>query len=135
MEIEILKTKQIGYDMLVEFQLNNCILWGHNLVFEYKESDIKEYRRALKVEAELSVELVIQIKPINQVKSRGYLQNINSTHIECTAIIDEILDTDSFLCEIEGLGRVRVELEHHNKELEVGMLVEFVGSLEVVYAL
>lgn len=136
MKIELIKTKQNGYDKFVEFTLFGCdgdILWGSNLCYEYKDVEIKDYKsECIKdkvVEATISIKLVMNIRLCIENEKPSFIQRKNSTHTECVGVIKKILDLDSFICEIPQLGDVRVELERANNKLIDGMLVEFVGGL------
>lgn len=135
-KIDIINVVYDGYERLIKFKIqndSNLIMWAHAIAHnEYIESGLKQCNPIERVEASFTIELVLNINPVIEDKTPMVIQEIEkSSHIRCIGIIDRVISPDSFICNIEKLGQVTVELEKSNLEIFEGMKVEFAGNLEI----
>ncbi len=97
---------------------------------QYKLDGSRKYIPPLIASGLFKIEWVLCVKEVNEQQESALIQNIdNSSHVNCIGTIEKIIDDYTFVCFLDILGKVTVELEEANNVIHEKMKVQFTGNL------
>ena len=132
--IRIIETRYDGYERLylIELLKSNRRVWAYGIDYDsYIENGVSTEQFEIKKEPSFSIEWVADVKE-DSFSNDELTQSIeNSSHIYCKVTVSKVIDTDSFECFSESLGKIEIKLENGVDFIKIGSKLSFYGNLRV----
>ncbi|MCX7748284.1 MAG: hypothetical protein N2645_15575 [Clostridia bacterium] len=133
----ISKIKSEGYERYLKIDFDDKSLGSLWFYFvdcdQYAENEDEQgiLRIGQKVKVVPSIEWVNTYTKVNSSEETVLKQPIQeSPHVEAIALVTQIIDEDTIVCDLGTLSQITIELEKKADSIRVGDKIKFTGNLK-----